>query len=406
MSGPLQKLLTVLLLVLLAASAFVAGFFTNDFVRLHSDSILRDFVGRNRQPFDLFWEAWALVEENYIGELPTPQAFTYAAIRGAVQSLNDPYTVFIEPVVRDQERDTLRGSFGGIGAYLRRPEDGGEIILEPIPDNPAERAGIQLGDVLLAVDGVPITPEMAVSEVAEMIRGEKGTKVTLTVRHPDSLEPVDITIERADILIPSVTYRMLETETPTGYVQLTRFSGESRNEVRRALEDLLAQGAEGIVLDLRGNGGGLLAAAVDVADLFLTSKVVVRQESRREGERIERTTSQTLVPDTPLVVLVDGGTASASEILAAALRDHERAVLVGQRTFGKGSVQLVFDLSDGSSVHVTSARWFTPAGQEIDQKGLEPDISVQPSPDDMENNRDAILNRAIQYFQETIYSVR
>lgn len=399
MSGPLQKILTVLLLVLLAASAFAAGFFTNDFVRLQTGGVLSGFTVRDRQPFDLFWEAWALVEDNYIGELPTAQAFTYAAIRGAVQSLNDPYTVFIEPVVREQERDSLRGSFGGIGAYLRRPEDGGDIILEPIPGNPAEKAGIQLGDVLLAVDGVPITPEMAVADVAEMIRGEKGTKVTLTVRHPDSTEAVDITIERADILIPSVAYRMLETEMPVGYIQLTRFSGESRNEVRGALEDLLAQGAQGIVLDLRGNGGGLLAAAVDVADLFLTNKVVVRQESRREGERIERTTGQTVAPDIPLVVLVDGGTASAAEILAGALRDHERAVLIGQRTFGKGSVQLVFDLSDGSSVHVTSARWFTPAGQQIDQKGLEPDIAVQASPEDIENNRDAVLNRAVVYLQ-------
>ncbi len=400
MSGPLQKILTILLLVLLAASAFAAGFFTNDFVRLQTGGILSGFTVRDRQPFDLFWEAWALVEDNYIGELPTAQAFTYAAIRGAVQSLNDPYTVFIEPVVREQERDSLRGSFGGIGAYLRRPEDGGDIILEPIPGNPAEKAGIQLGDVLLAVDGVPITPEMAVADVAEMIRGEKGTKVTLTVRHPDSVATVDITIERADILIPSVTYRMLEAETPIGYIQLTRFSGESRNEVRGALEDLLAQGAQGVVLDLRGNGGGLLAAAVDVADLFLTNKVVVRQESRREGERIERTTSQTVAPDIPLVVLVDGGTASAAEILAGALRDHERAALIGQRTFGKGSVQLVFDLSDGSSVHVTSARWFTPAGQQIDQKGLEPDIAVQASPEDIENNRDGVLNRAVAYLQQ------
>lgn len=395
MTSKTQKILTILLLLLLSASAFVAGYFTNDFMELQSGGTLV----RQRQQFDLFWEAWNLVESNFIGELPNAQTFTYAAIRGVMQTLNDPYTVFIEPVVRDQERDSLRGSFGGIGAYLRRPEDGGDIILEPIPGNPAEAAGIQFGDVLVAVDGVLITPETTVQAAADMIRGEKGTSVVLRVVHPGSQEAVDITIVRDDILIPSVTYRLLEEEKLIGYIQLSRFSGESRNEVRNALESLLDQGAESFILDLRGNGGGLLAAAVDVADLFLDKKVVVRQESRQEGERIEETTSQTLLPDQPLVVLVDGGTASAAEILAGALQDNGRAVLIGQRTFGKGSVQLVFDLSDKSSVHVTSARWLTPNGRQIDQQGLEPDLPVQASPEDIDNNRDAVLNRGVAFLQ-------
>ncbi len=391
----MRKVVTILLLALLAGSAFVAGYFTNDFVELRSGGTLV----RERQPFDVFWEAWNLVESNFFGELPDSQVFTYAAIRGAMQSLNDPYSIFIEPVVREQERDTLRGSFGGIGAYLRRPEEGGDIILEPIPDNPAEIAGIQFGDVLVAVDGAPITAEMTVSEVADMIRGEKGTEVVLTVIHPGSTEPVEISIERDDILIPSVTYRMLETEEPVGYIQLTRFSGESGNEVEEALVALLDEGAQELILDLRGNGGGLLSAAVDVADHFLDEQVVVRQESRREGERIEQTTGDTLAPDIPLVVLVDGGTASAAEILAGALQDQERAVLIGQRTFGKGSVQLVFDLSDGSSVHVTSARWFTPDGHQIDQQGLEPSVTVEVTQDDIDNNRDVMLNRAVEFLQ-------
>ncbi len=391
----MRKVVTILLLALLAGSAFVAGYFTNDFVELRSGGTLV----RERQPFDVFWEAWNLVESNFFGELPDSQVFTYAAIRGAMQSLNDPYSIFIEPVVREQERDTLRGSFGGIGAYLRRPEEGGDIILEPIPDNPAEIAGIQFGDVLVAVDGAPITAEMTVSEVADMIRGEKGTEVVLTVIHPGSTEPVEISIERDDILIPSVTYRMLETEELVGYIQLTRFSGESGNEVEEALVALLDEGAQELILDLRGNGGGLLSAAVDVADHFLDEQVVVRQESRREGERIEQTTGNTLAPDIPLVVLVDGGTASAAEILAGALQDQERAVLIGQRTFGKGSVQLVFDLSDGSSVHVTSARWFTPDGHQIDQQGLEPSVAVEVTQDDIDNNRDVMLNRAVEFLQ-------
>lgn len=391
MTNKTQKALSILLLLLLAASAFAAGYFSNDFVELRFGGTLV----RERQPFDIFWEAWGLVENNFLGEMPDSQLFTYAAIRGAMNSLNDPYTTFIEPVVRQQERDTLRGSFGGVGAYLRRPEEGGDIILEPIPGNPAEIAGIQFGDVLVAVDGVPITPEMLVREVADMVRGEKGTIVVLTVIHPGSSERVDITIQRDDILLPSVSYRMLDEEMPIGYIQLTRFSGESGNEIRAALEAVLDEGAEGLILDLRGNGGGLLTAAVDVADHFLDRTVVVRQESRREGNRVEQTTNNTLVPDLPLVVLVDGGTASAAEILAGALQDYERALLVGQRTFGKGSVQLVFELSDGSSVHVTAARWFTPDGHQIDQQGLEPNFGVEVTQEDIDNNRDVMLNRGV-----------
>ena len=396
MTNQTRKIATILLLVLLAVSAFVAGYFTNDFVELRSGGTL---VSKH-QPFDVFWEAWNLVQSNFIGDMPDEPTMTYAAIRGAMQTLNDPYTVFIEPVVRDQERDSLRGSFGGVGAYIRRPEEGGDVLLEPIPGNPAEIAGILTGDVLIAIDGVEITPEMTVQEIADMVRGEKGTEVLLTVIHPGDTEAVDISVKRDDILIPSVSYRMLDTEMPIGYVQLTRFSGESGNEVKAALEDLLGQGAEGLILDLRGNGGGLLTAAVDVASHFLDSGVVVTQQSRGAGSREEKVSGNPVAPDIPLAVLVDGGTASASEILGGALQDYGRAVLIGQQTFGKGSVQLVFDLSDGSSVHVTSARWFTPNGHQIDQQGLTPDMPVEATQEDIDLNRDVVLNRGIEFLQQ------
>ncbi|MCB8967725.1 MAG: S41 family peptidase [Ardenticatenaceae bacterium] len=397
MSSTAKSLLTVTLLLLLAASAFVAGYFTNDFVELMSGE---GTLVRERQDFDLFWEAWDRIETNFIGELPTSQAFTYGAIRGVVGLLDDPYTVFIEPAIRDQERESLRGTFGGIGAYIRRPEEGGDMVLEPIPGNPAELAGVLFGDVLIAIDETPVTPEMTVQEVADLVRGEKGTTVTLTVIHPGESDSVDIDVVRDDILIPSVTYRMLDTETPIGYIQLTRFSGESGNEIYNAIVDLTDQGAQKLVLDLRGNGGGLLDAAVSVADHFMDEGVVVYQESRTEGEKVRETTNETIAPDVPLVILVDGGTASASEILAGALQDRERATIIGQKTFGKGSVQLVFDLSDGSSVHVTSARWLTPDKHQIDQQGLEPDIVVEITQDAIDNGRDDVLNQAVEFLQQ------
>ena len=315
---------------------------------------------------------------------------------------DSPYTVFVEPAAREVERERLQGSFGGIGAYITRSEETGEVLLEPIPGNPAEAAGVLVGDVLLAVDGQSITAEMTVPEIVDMVKGEKGTSVTLTLRHPGATEAVDISVVRADILLPSVVYRLLEDDPTIGYIGLSRFSGESGNEVGVAVQTLLSQGATRFVLDLRQNGGGLRDAAVAVADHFLDSGPVLYVDSQQEGERVFNATDETLAPDEPLVVLIDGGTASASEIVAGALKDRERATLIGNSaTFGKGSVQYVFDLSDGSSVHVTSARWLTPNRQQLDGEGIAPDILVEVTQADIDDGRDPVLERATQYLLET-----
>lgn len=386
------------MLVILAASAFAAGFLARELVDGRNNATLAH--AEPDEETALFQEAWALIEGNFLGTLPESRQVTYGAIRGSLATLNDPYTVFIEPAARDVERERLQGSFGGIGAYITRSEETGEVILEPIPGNPAEAAGILAGDVLLAVDGQQITAEITVPEIVDLVKGEKGTTVTLTVRHPDAAEPVDIGVVRADILLPSVAYRLLEADPTIGYIALSRFSGESGNEVGAALQDLLAQGATRLVLDLRQNGGGLRDAAVDVADHFLDNGPVLYLESQEEGEIVYNATDETLAPDQPLAVLIDGGTASASEIVAGALSDRQRATLIGSKSFGKGSVQLVFDLSDGSSVHVTSARWLTPNHRTLDGNGLEPDIPVTTTQEDIDNGRDPVLDRAVQYLQE------
>lgn len=404
MTNKLRNSLIFIMLLLLATSAFTAGYFTNDYVRYQYGPPM--IAVESSDQLGLFWEAWSFVQNSYLGELPSDNELAHGAIRGALALLNDPYTVFIEPVVREQERVTLRGTFGGIGATLSRPDADSDIILDPIPGNPAEAAGIQAGDRLLAVDGEPITIAMTVQEVANMIRGEKGTIVVLTVVHPDESEAVDIEIERDDILLPSVTHRLTLADPTIGYIQLSRFSGESSNEIAAAITALEAAGAEALILDLRHNGGGLVDAAVSVSDHFLTAGDVLFQRSRGKGERIYRSSDDTLAPTTPLIVLVNGGTASASEILAGALRDRERAILVGQPTFGKGSVQLVYDLSDGSSIHVTSSRWYTPSRFEIDQQGLTPDYEVAITQEDIDNGRDPILLRAIELLQEPVASSR
>ncbi len=396
MSNKFRNGLTVFMLVILAVSAFGAGYLTRELVNGRGGSSL----AHADQDLSIYYEAWNLIEENFLGEIPAPQDVAYGAIRGSLAALDDPYTVFIEPAAREVERERLQGTFGGIGAYISRAEETGDVVLEPIPGNPAEAAGVLPGDVLLAVDGVPITAEMTVPEIIDRVKGEKGTAVVLAIRHIGAVEVVDISVIRDDILLPSVVYRLTDQDNSIGYIQLSRFSGESSNEVGAALQDLQAQGATRFILDLRQNGGGLRDAAVDVVDHFLSEGPVLYLQSQNDGERVFNATDETIAPTEPLVVLIDGGTASASEIVAGALKDRGRASLIGSKTFGKGSVQLVFDLSDGSSVHVTSAYWLTPNRHQIDQSGLEPDVLVEVTQDDIDNGRDPVLEHAIKFLQE------
>jgi carboxyl-terminal processing protease len=223
--------------------------------------------------------------------------------------------------------------------------------------------------------------------------------VTITVERPGADEPIDITIERAVIETPSAQWRILEEAPTIGYIQLISFTERSNKELNKAFAELSAQGAEGYILDLRGNGGGLLETAVDVASQFLREGVVLREDRKNEGERVYEVRSGGKALDQPLVVLVNGGTASASEIVAGALQDYKRGTLIGEKTFGKGSVQLIYELSDASRLHVTVAKWFTPNNNAIDSKGLTPDIEVLISDEDRANNRDPQLERAISFLQ-------
>ncbi len=322
----------------------------------------------------VFWEAWDRLEEHFFGEVPPPQARTYGAIRGSL-ALLDPHTVFVEPVPRQLEQDRLRGAYGGIGVAVWR-DDEGRIALSPYPDSPAKRAGLTRGDVLLAVDGEPLPGAVTESEVEVRLRGEVGTEVRLTVRRSNG-SSLEVTIEREVIEVPSLTWHM---ETPaTGYVHVMRFTDRTDDELAVALQGLKEAGASGLVLDLRENRGGLLEPAVAVAGQFLEEDdVVLRQESEGRTRTFRAESAGDLT--TPLAVLVDGGTASAAEIVAGALQDQERAVLIGSTTFGKGSVQEIYDLSDGSSLHVTTAIWLTPDRHRIDKQGLTPDVVV-PSGD-------------------------
>lgn len=391
----MQTVLKLMLTLIFAAVIFVAGTGTG--------YALRNYIA-NDQPsahqeenFSLYWEAWNRVETQFYGQVPESQQTTYGAIRGALATLDDPYTVFIEPEPAAKEKAHLEGRFGGIGAYIGQNETG-QITLDPMPERPAELAGIQKDDVLVAIDGITITPEMSVDEVVDQIRGEVGTEVVLTVERAD--ESLDITIERAVIETPSASWRILEEEPTIGYVQLTSFTERSNGELDKAFGELIEQGATAFIFDLRHNGGGLLDSAIDVASQFLADGVVVREDRRNEGERVYDVKAGGKALTQPLAVLVNGGTASASEIVAGALQDYERATLIGEQTFGKGSVQLIYELSDASRLHVTVAKWFTPNNNAIDGVGLQPDIEQLISEEAHAEGKDSQLERAIQFLKD------
>lgn len=334
------------------------------------------------EAFDVYWETWRAVNAAYDGELPEGSALTYESIRGSLRALEDPYTLFTDPVVNEVQSVELEGEFEGIGAYVQNNEEGQLVIQTPMRGQPAEKAGVEAGDIVLAVDGTDLAG-MDINEAVLLIRGPKGTVVRLTIQREGVARPFDIEVTRDRIDIPSVNeVRLLSDEgaPEVGYLQVTVFADETRTELRDALAELRAEGARAIVLDLRNNPGGYLNAAVGVVSEFVERGLVTVREDSRGRRYEERVEGNGTAYDVPLVVLVNQGSASASEIVAGAVRDHERGVLVGETTFGKGSVQNVHDISDGSQLRVTVEIWRTPGGSLIHKRGITPDVVVTPVP--------------------------
>lgn len=344
--------------------------------------------------FGVFWEAWNILQRDFYGDQPASQNRTYGAIKGLTEAYGDPYTVFVAPEPRQREREDLSGAFGGIGAWITVDEAGNKV-LDPMPGRPAEKAGILKGDVLLAVAGQPLDPALSVDDVVNLIRGPIGEPVDLTVQRAGLAEPLVIAVVRERIETPSVDWRVLEQAPQVGYIAIHQFTERTAEELDRALEDLQQQEVSYLIVDLRHNGGGLLQSSIDVASRFLSDGVVLYERRNSGEEQVYQVRPAQRAPNWPMTILVDGATASASEIVAGALQDRGRAELVGETTFGKGSVQLVYDLSDGSSVHVTVARWITPNGHEINGVGLTPEQIVPH-----EDGRDAPLEEAIRTLTE------
>jgi carboxyl-terminal processing protease len=347
--------------------------------------------------FGVFWEAWRDVESSYYPEPPKSTEVTYGAIRGSLRALDDPYTLFSDPQDTAINRVSLEGEFEGIGAYVTQNESGQLVIQTPMRGQPAEKAGILAGDIVIKVNGRDIS-DMDINDAVLLIRGPKGTSVELTVVREGEADALVISVVRDRIEIPSVAGdRLLEAEgAPNiGYLQITEFAADTKGELEAALDRLDAAGANALIVDVRNNPGGFLSTAIEVGSEFVESGVLVIQEDSEGHQKPELARQGGHWLHRPLVLLVNKGSASASEILAGAIHDHGRGVLVGETTFGKGSVQNVHSLSDDSQLRVTVAVWKTPDGHLIHQQGIAPDVEVTLSADDRREQRDPQLERAI-----------
>ncbi len=337
-----------------------------------------------------FWEAWKLLHEYYVRPLDDTK-LVQGAIRGMYRATGDKHTSYMDPDEYRQATISLAGEYEGIGAWVDTSGDYVSIV-SPMKGSPAEKAGLKPGDKIIAVDGEDVTgvpPDLVVRRVL----GPAGTKVRLTIKRDDQ-EPFDVVITRAKITIPSVEGHMLDDGV--AYVALYTFGNKTADDLHNTLKDLMAQHPKGLILDLRNNGGGYLATAVDVASEFLPKgKVVLYEESKDGSRKAYKAHGGGLALDVPMVVLVNEGTASASEIVSGALQDYGRAVLVGVTTYGKGSVQNWIPLSNNQgAVRITVALWLTPKGRQISGKGLTPDVKVERTKEDLKADRDPQLDKA------------
>ena len=326
----------------------------------------------------LFWGVWDIVGNSYIDITNVDeQDQIYGAIAGMVEALDDPYSVFMTPDESEQFLSSLDGELEGIGAELT-VEEGKLIIVSPLKNSPAEEAGLLPGDYIYLVNGEP-TGEMTIWEAIMLIRGEPDTVVNLTIFREGLEEPLEIPITRQKIDVHSVELTYEEYEGYNlAHLAIYQFGDDTYNEFEAAVRDILLEGPEGLVLDLRMNGGGYLDVSIDMLGEFFEDErtgVIVKRLNRED--EILMTSGNGQLADLPMVVLIDGGSASASEIVAGALQDYERALVMGTQSFGKGSVQELKDLNDGSSLRLTIAKWYTPLEQNIDHMGITPDIVVE-----------------------------
>lgn len=399
-----KRHVTIIIAVAVIGGSFGGGMYFGE--KRAQTPIIKDFPVINAEnsdvsaDFSVFWQAWNTLNKKYVPthstSTPSDQEKIYGAIKGLADSYGDPYTIFFPPVESAAFKTEIKGNFEGVGMEVGM-KDGVITIIAPLKDTPAARAGILSGDKLLKIDDIS-TAGLSIDEAVRLIRGKRGTVVRLNILHLDAKQPEEIKVTRDTINIPTLDDSMRKDGVYV--IRLYSFSENSAALFRNAIQRFYESGADKLVLDLRGNPGGYLEAAVDMASWFLPKgKIVVKEDSGGNGEdQILVSAGYDVFKDRNLgmVILVDGGSASASEILAGALVEHGVAKIVGVKTFGKGSVQELMPLTSDTSLKITVARWMTPNGVSISQQGLTPDVIVPITPEEIQAGKDPQMDKAAE----------
>lgn len=394
-----------LLLVASLTSVFFIGYYVG-FEKKQTEVVLADVINKDnplagKVDFAPFWQAWQVLDEKFVAgangtstDGVTDQDRVWGAISGMADSLEDPYTTFLPPVEKKQFEETIAGNFGGVGMEVGIKDDQITVIA-PLPNSPAKKAGILAGDRVVKVDDLAVVG-LALDEVIDKIRGEKGTIVRLTIQRNSEKDTRQFSVIRDTINIPTIKTEKLKSGVFV--ISLYNFSAESPNLFRKALREFLESKTDKLIIDLRGNPGGYLEASIDMASWFLPAdKVVVYEAKKGTEETAYRSKGYDIFTDQlKLVILIDRGSASASEILAGALKEHNKARLVGEKTFGKGSVQELIPITSDTSLKVTVARWLTPDGHSLSGDGLEPDFKVLFTKEDIAAKRDPQMEKAVE----------
>jgi carboxyl-terminal processing protease len=373
--------LFVILQLLIIAVAFLGGYVFNDW---------RSGAPLVSPRFPLLAEAYKLLKDNAYFELPAEKSLEYGMIKGMLQSYNEPYTVFVEPPQHELQSQQLQGKYGGIGVRIERNKQN-NVYLYPVANSPAAKAGVLDGDRMFKVEDLVITPQTNNDDIQAAIRGPVGQKVNITIGHGPDFTQLTVAIERAEVGLPSTNWNLVPDEPQVGIIHIHIIADTTPDEVTKAIKDLQQKGATHFIIDIRNNGGGLVNAGVKISRLFLKSGTVIDEQYKGQPVKPYTVTSPGQFSDLPIVLLVNRGTASAAEIFAGALQGQKRALIVGTRTYGKDTIQLVFNLSDGSSLHVTAAHWWVPGMTErITGKGLQPDVTIDENSDDSQAVQKAI----------------
>ena len=373
-----------------ATVVFVLGMIVGSISMQRPSNALSD----TDQAFEPFWDAFAIVESRYIDPVPVDNLVN-GAIAGMVAALEDDHSGYIRPALCDQATD-FSGEFSGIGVTIATIEDTGEVeVVTVIPDSPSDRAGVKPGDIFHTVDGLSAVG-MTQAELSAIVPGPRGTAITITFKRGDEL--LEFVIVREIFTLPNVSFRIVGNDI--AYVEMKDFNDRSREQLDEALDALHIDSVQGLVFDIRGNPGGTLASAIEIGSAFIEDGVLLRQVSRDLSEEVTRTSGGYAAIEAPTVVLVDETSASASEVIAGAMQDYGVATIVGEKTFGKGTIQNFLELSNGGCVRITVKRWLTPNGSWIHQQGITPNLIVEWNPDDAtDGEEDPQLQAAIEFIE-------